>query len=260
MLIALDIGNNHVTIGGFDGDDIRFVASIATDRKQTGEEYACTLKNVLALHHADSLPVTGAAICSVVPGMAHTMARALRFLTDGPVLVVGTGGKTGLNLKIAEPRSLGTDRVATAVHASHTYPMPCVVVDLGTATTFTALDHTGALVGSAIAPGVQLSLTALNEHTAQLPTVGLDDVPQNVLGRNTAEALCIGAVYGTAAMIEGMTERYAAALGGTPTVVLTGGMAEVVRPYLRIPTIHAPTLALLGLADIWRRNHGREAK
>lgn len=260
MLIALDIGNNHVTIGGFDGDGIRFVASIATDRKQTGEEYACTLKNVLALYHADHLSITGAAICSVVPGMALILSQALRFLTDGPVLVVGTGIKTGLNLKIAEPRSLGADRVAVAVHASHSYPMPCVVVDLGTATTFTALDSTGALVGSAILPGVQLGLTALGEHTAQLPIVGLEDVPATVLGRNTAEALSIGAVYGAASMIEGMVARYAEALGGTPTVVLTGGMAEAVRPYLRVPTVHAPTLALLGLADIWRRNHGREAK
>lgn len=261
MLIALDIGNHHVTIGGFDGDDIRFVASIATDRKQTREEYACTLQNVLALYHAEDLPITGASICSVVPGMAYTLSRALGFLTDGPILVVGTSGvKTGLNLKISEPRTLGTDRVAAAVHASHTYPMPCVIVDLGTATTCTALDRQGALVGSAIAPGVQLFLTALNEHTAQLPTVGLYEVPAHVLGRTTAEALQIGAVHGTAAMIEGLIARYAEALGSQPTVVLTGGMAETVQPHLRMPTVHAPTLALFGLADIWRRNHGREAK
>ena len=261
MLIALDIGNHHVTIGGFDGDDMRFVASIATDRKQTGEEYACTLKNVLALYHAAQASITGASICSVVPGMAYTLSRALSFLTDGPILVVGTGGvKTGLNLKISEPRTLGTDRVAAAVHASRAYPMPCVIVDLGTATTFTALDGQGALVGSAIAPGVQLFLTALSEHTAQLPAVGLYEIPGSALGRTTAEALQIGAGPGTAALIEGMIARYAPALGGKPTVVLTGGMAETVQPYLSLSALHAPTLALWGLADIWRRNHGREAK
>ncbi len=138
--------------------------------------------------------------------------------------------------------------------------MPCVIVDLGTATTYTVLDQTGALVGSAIAAGVQLSLFALNEHTAQLPTVGLHEIPNHVLGKSTAEALCIGAVYGTAAMIDGMVSRYQEALEAQPTVVLTGGMASTVRPYLQTDTIHEPTLALRGLADIWHRNHGRNAK
>lgn len=260
MLIALDIGNNHVTIGGFDGDDIRFVAAIATDPKRTGEEYACLMQNVLALHHADKTPITGAAICSVVPDMADIMHNAVAFLTDGPILEVGAGVKTGLNIKITEPRTLGTDRVVTAVHASHAYPMPCVIVDLGTATTYTALDASGALVGSAITAGVRLSLSALNEHTAQLPTVGLREIPDHVLGKNTAEALCIGAVYGTAAMIDGLVSRYGQALGAQPTVVLTGGMAETIRPYLTTAAIHEPTLALRGLADIWHRNHGRNAK
>lgn len=261
MLIALDIGNNHVTIGGFDGADICFVAAIAANPKQTREEYACLIQNVLALYHADQTPITGAAICSVVPGMAHILHQAIAFLTDGPILEVGAGVKTGLNIKIAEPRTLGTDRVVTAVYASHTYKMPCVIVDLGTATTYTALDHTGALVGSAIAAGVQLSLSALNEHTAQLPTVGLSEVPSHVLGKSTAEALCIGAVYGTAAMIDGLICRYTDALGAVPTVVLTGGMADTIRPYLQTDTIHEPTLALRGLADIWHRNHGgRNAK
>lgn len=260
MLIALDIGNNHITIGGFEEEHIRFVAAIATNPKQTGAEYACLMQNVLALYHADQTPITGAAICSVVPGMADILHQAANFLTDGLILEVGAGVKTGLNIKIAEPRTLGTDRVVTAVYASHTYPMPCVIVDLGTATTYTVLDKTGALVGSAIAAGVRLSLSALNEHTAQLPTVGLSDVPPCVLGKSTAEALCIGAVYGTAAMIDGMVSRYQEALGTAPTVVLTGGMADTIRPYLRTHTIHEPTLALRGLADIWHRNQGRTVK
>ena len=142
-------------------------------QNRRGREYAYLMQNVLALYHADQTPITGAAICSVVPGMADILHQAANFLTDGLILEVGAGVKTGLNIKIAEPRTLGTDRVVTAVYASHTYPMPCVIVDLGTATTYTVLDKTGALVGSAIAAGVRLSLSALNEHTAQLPTVGL---------------------------------------------------------------------------------------
>ena len=260
MLIALDIGNNHVTIGGFDGDDIRFVAAIAADERQTGEQYACALKNVFALYGAEREPITGAALCSVVPGLTPIMQRALRFLTDGPILTVGAGVKTGLNIKIDQPRTLGADRVVTAVRASRTVPMPCVIVDLGTATTFTVLDQTGALVGSAIAAGVRLGLTSLKEYAAQLPSVGLETMPRSVLGKTTAEAMQVGAVYGAAAMIDGLIDRYAEALGQTPTVLLTGGMAHTVRPYLRTRTIHEPLLALRGLADIWYKNHGSDRK
>lgn len=262
MLIALDIGNNHVTIGGFDGDDIRFVAAIATDEKQTGEQYACALKDVFALYGAAGEPITGAALCSVVPGLTPVMQRALRFLTDQPVLTVGAGVKTGLNIKIDQPRTLGADRVATAVHAGRTAALPCVIVDLGTATTFTVLDGSGALVGSAIAAGVRISLAALKEHAAQLPSVGLETMPRSVLGRTTAEAMQVGAVYGAAALIDGLIDRYAEVLGEMPSVLLTGGMAQTVRPYLRTQTVHEPQLALRGLADIWYRNHGtdREAQ
>lgn len=258
MLIVLDIGNNHVTIGGFDGDDIRFVAAIATDEKQTGEQYACALRDVFALYGVDGVPITGVSLCSVVPGLTPVMQRAVRFLTDSSILTVGAGVKTGLNIKIDQPRTLGADRVAAAVHAVRVAPMPCVIVDLGTATTFTVLDESGALIGSAIAAGVQISLAALKSCAAQLPTVGLETVPRSPMGRTTAEAIQIGAVYGTAAMIDGMLARYAQALGQTPSVLLTGGMAERIAPCMQTTAVHEPLLALRGLADIWHRNHAAD--
>lgn len=254
MLIALDIGNSHISIGGFHGDDIFFVASMATDDRQTGEQYACGLKSIFTLHGVDSEPIEGAVLSSVVPSMIPIMQRALAFFSRCRVLTVGAGVKTGLNLRIDQPRTLGTDRVAAAVWASQTAALPCVIVDLGTAITFTALSMDGALVGSAIAPGLHISLHALGQAAAQLPEVRLDTPPKTVLGRATAEAMQIGSVYGTAAMIDGLLARFAKDLGAPPSVILTGSAVALIRPYLHTPANCDPQIVLRGLALIWQRN------
>ncbi len=254
MLIALDIGNSHVAIGGFHGDDILFVASMATDDRQSGEQYACGLKSIFALHGADSEPIEGAVLSSVVPSMIPVMRRALSFLSSCRVLTIGTGVKTGLNIKVDQPRTLGTDRVAAAVWASQTAALPCVIVDFGTAITFTALDANGALVGSAIAPGMHIALHALGHAAAQLPEVRLDTPPKTVLGRATTEAIQIGSVYGTAAMVDGLLARFAEELSAQPEVLLSGSSAALIQPYLRTPARLDPQLVLRGLALIWRRN------
>ncbi len=254
MLIALDIGNSHVTIGGFHGDGISFVASMATDERQTGEQYACGLKSIFALHGVGHEPIEGAVLSSVVPSMIPILHRALSFLTDCRVLTIGAGVKTGLNLKVDQPRTLGADRVAAAVWASQTAALPCVVVDLGTAITFTALDADGALIGSAIAPGLHIALHALGRAAAQLPEVRLDTPPKSVLGRATADAIQIGSVYGTAAMIDGLLARFAEELGAPPEVILSGSAAALIQPYLRTEARRDPQIVLKGLALIWQRN------
>lgn len=254
MLITLDIGNSHVSIGGFHGDDILFVASMATDDRQTGEQYACTLRSILALHGMEHQPIEGVVLSSVVPAMIPILQQAVAFLSDCRVLTVGVGVKTGLNIKSDQPRTLGTDRVAAAVWASHSAAMPCVVVDLGTALTFTALDAGGTLVGSAIAPGMYTALRAMSHAAAQLPEVRLDTPPKSVLGRTTADAIQIGSIYGTASMIDGMVTRFAEALGDTPTVLLSGSTVPLIQPYLRTPARWEPHIVLRGLALIWRRN------
>lgn len=254
MLLAIDIGNSHVLFGGFADGKQQFVASIATDTRQTGEQYACTIGNVLALHRVQASQITGVVFCAVVPAMVSTIQHALSFLTTAPVLNVGAGVKTGLNIRIDQPRTLGSDRVAQAVYAVRTQPMPCVIVDMGTATSFTALDKTGALVGSAITAGVGISLRALKEHAVQLPTVGLELSAHGVLGRNTADAIRAGVVYGAASMVEGMLDRFAEALGQPCTVLLTGGSATLVQPLLRTKTVYEPQVSLLGLAMIWEKN------
>ena len=254
MLITLDIGNSHVAIGGFHGDDILFVASMATDDRQTGEQYACTLRSIFALHGMEQQPIEGVVLSSVVPAMIPILQRAVGLLSGCRVLTVGAGVKTGLNIKSDQPRTLGTDRVAAAVWASHTASLPCVVVDLGTAITFTALDAKGTLAGSAIAPGMYIALRAMGHAAAQLPEVRLDTPPKSVLGRTTVDAIQIGSIYGTASMIDGMIARFADELGAVPGVLLSGSAVPLVQPYLRTKARWEPELVLRGLALIWRRN------
>ena len=247
MLIAVNAGNSRVLLGGYEEDGQVFSASIATEPKLTRDDYACKLQQVLLLYGVNVRRIHGGIVSSVVPSMVGVLEGALRLLGIRDVIEVSSGVKTGLNIRSEQPRQVGSDRVAAAVAARAKGKLPCVAVTLGTATTFTALDQSGALVGSAITAGVQLSLLALREQAAQLPAVAIDA---------TVDAMRVGAVYGAASLVDGMVERFAEALGETPYVVLTGELAPLVTPYLRIPFEYDESLVLDGLHLIWKKNRG----
>ena len=249
MLIAVNAGNSRVLLGGYEEDGQVFSASIATEPKLTRDDYACKLQQVLLLYGVNVRRIHGGIVSSVVPSMVGVLEGALRLLGIRDVIEVSSGVKTGLNIRSEQPRQVGSDRVAAAVAARAKGKLPCVAITLGTATTFTALDQSGALVGSAITAGVQLSLLALREQAAQLPAVAID-------ARNTVDAMRVGAVYGAASLVDGMVERFAEALGETPYVVLTGELAPLVTPYLRIPFEYDESLVLDGLHLIWKKNRG----
>ena len=255
MLIALDIGNSHVRFGGFCGDDMQFVASIATDSRLTGEQYACQLRDVLALYGVEPAQIDGVVFCSVAPAVTPNIQKAIRILNGQEPFGVASGVKTGLNLKIDQPRALGSDLVANAVWAVQRGKLPCVVVDLGTATTFTVLDRSGVLIGTAIAAGVRASLDTLKNMAAQLPSIRMEAPSRGVLGRNTVDAMKSGAVYGAAAMVDGMVHRIADALGEMRHVLLCGGTSEAVAPYLTIAAECDPCATLRGLVTVWHKNH-----
>lgn len=253
MLIALNIGNSHISFGGFNGDDLTFVASIATDEKQTGEQYACVVQSVFSLYGVDPKRIEGLVMSSVVPSVTPTIQAAFRLLCGCPILSIGSGVRTGLNIRMDQPRALGQDLVADAVCALNRGKLPCVVVDLGTAITFTVLNGAGVLVGTSIAAGMMVSLAALKQRAAQLPTVQ-PVAPDHVIGRNTITAMQSGAVYGAAAMIDGMIDRIAEELRERPDVLVTGGSAEAVLSLLRTPHTYVPHAALHGLRAIWQKN------
>ena len=256
MLIAVNAGNSRVLLGGYEEYGQVFSASIATEPKLTRDDYACKLQQVLLLYGVNVRRIHGGIVSSVVPSMVGVLEGALRLLGIRDVIEVSSGVKTGLNIRSEQPRQVGSDRVAAAVAARAKGKLSCVAITLGTATTFTALDGSGALVGSAITAGVQLSLLALREQAAQLPAVAIDAKAKGILARNTVDAMRVGAVYGAASLVDGMVERFAEALGETPYVVLTGELAPLVTPYLCIPFEYDESLVLDGLHLIWKKNRG----
>ena len=171
MLLTIDIGNTNVTLGAYDGDSLLFTARLATQTKNTDDEYAIAIKNILSLYLVDAEEIEDAIISSVVPSVASSISNAVSKLFHIVPLMLGPGVKTGLNIKIDNPAQLGADLVAGAVGALESYTMPCVVIDMGTASTVSVLDRNGTLRGGAIAAGVRLTLKALTENTAQLPSI-----------------------------------------------------------------------------------------
>jgi type III pantothenate kinase len=169
-------------------------------------------------------------------------------------VVLGPGTKSGMPIRYANPKEVGADRVANAVGAFDLYGGPCVVVDLGTATTFDAISKEGEYLGGAIAPGVAISLEALYAHAAALRAVELVE-PRTVIGQSTEEAIQSGVLYGFAAQVDGMCARFTTVLGPSSTVA-TGGLSSLIAPYTSSIQHVEPWLTLHGLRIVYERNGG----
>ena len=253
MILAVDIGNSNIVIGGIDGDDIRFEARLRTDATKTSDEYCIDLKMILDVYEVSNAEVEGMIVASVVPQVLNSVKTALKKLTGKNALVVGPGLKTGLNIKIENPAQTGADLVVGCVAALREHKPPLIVIDMGTATTMVVLDETGALVGGCICPGVKISLDALTDRTALLPGLQLDQ-PKKAIGRNTIDCMRSGIMMGNASMLDGMVQRMEEELGQKTTVVITGGIAKFIEPLCRTEMIYDKDLLLKGLAMLYREN------
>ena len=254
MLLAIDIGNTNITLGLFEDSILRMTGRIATDSKKTSDQYAIEIKDILTLHGEDVSEIEDCIICSVAPVVGSAVSAAVALLCDTVPLMLGPGIKTGLNIKIDNPAQLGADLAAGAVGALAEYTMPCIIIDMGTATTVSVLDKTGSFLGGAIAAGMKLTLSALASGTAALPSLSVG-VPKSVIGHNTADCMQSGIVYGTAAMLDGMIERIEDELGEPATVVATGGLAREVITYCKKDIIYNENLLLDGLRHIYEKNN-----
>ena len=253
MILAVDIGNSNIVVGGMEGRNIVFEARVRTDATKTSDEYCIDLKNILDIYGVDRGSVEGAIIASVVPQVLNSIKTAVKKLTGKNSLVVGPGLKTGLNIKIENPSQTGADLVVGAVAALREHKPPMIVIDMGTATTMMVLDETGAFIGGSISPGVRISQEALTNGTALLPGLQLD-APRKVIGRNTIDCMRSGIMLAHACMIDGMVERMEAELGYKTTVVATGGIAKFVLPMCRTSILYDKDLLLKGLAALYAEN------
>lgn len=253
MLIAIDIGNTNIVIGGIQGDAIQFEARIATDRIKTSDQYGVEIKNILALFGVKPCDVDDCIISSVVPPVFNSVRTGLVKLIGKEPMVVGPGLKTGLNIKMDTPSQVGSDRIVIAVAALAEFEPPLTLLDLGTATTIEVVGKGSTYLGGCIIPGVRVSLEALTSRTAQLPGIRLDK-PKKVIGKNTIDCMRSGIMYGTAAMLDGMLDRVEEELGYPTTVVATGGMAPFVVPLCRREIRVDRDLLLKGLNIIYKKN------
>lgn len=255
MLLAIDVGNTNLTIGLFDNEKLTFLARLATDAKRTAEQYAVEISQTAELEKKSMKDVNGAIISSVVPELTSEIKRAVFILTGIIPKVLGPGLKNGLNIKIDNPSQLGADLVAGAVAAVNMYPMPCLVMDLGTATKISVLDKNGVYRGCTISAGVGISLNALARSASQLPTVELDVEKCHAYGTNTITSMQAGIILGTASMLDGLCDRIEDALGEEiKTVVATGGLSHGITKHCRRSLICEPNLILEGLRIIYNKN------
>ena len=222
MILAIDTGNTNIVLGCIENRKIRAVARMATDVNKTDYEYAVGMKNVLAFAGFQPESFEGAILSNVVWPLTSTLCRAVKLLTGLDTLVVGKGLKTGLDIRLDDPGQIGADLVVGAVAALHLHRPPLIVIDMGTATTISAVDAQGRFAGGAIVPGLRLSMESLSGNTSQLPRVSLD-APAKCIGTNTVACMQSGAIYGSAALLDGMIERMETELGAPAAVIATGG-------------------------------------
>lgn len=253
MLLTIDIGNTNITLGGYMGEELMFISRLATDIRMTADQYALQIKDIVTLRGCDWGDIEDAIISSVVPIVGSAISRAIEFITGKAPMVLGPGVKTGLNIKIDNPAQLGADLAAGAVGAMGKYPTPCVIIDMGTATTLSVLDKEGAFVGGAIAAGIRSTLDALSTNTAQLPFINLQ-APDSVVGTNTVSSMQSGLILGAAAMLDGMIDRIEEEIGELASVIATGGLAEMVVENCRREIVIDNNLLLDGLYKIYKKN------
>ncbi|HYM16292.1 MAG TPA: type III pantothenate kinase [Dehalococcoidia bacterium] len=258
MLLALDVGNTNVTIGIFEGEQIRATWRIATDLERLADEYAVTILGLLRTEEIEPRAITKAIMASVVPDLAPVFERLCHRYFGVEPLVVDTGTRTGVRIVYDNPREVGADRIVDVVAALHLYgPPPLIIVDFGTATVFDAVSAEGVYLGGAIAPGIGIASEALFERAAKLYRVELER-PKHAIGKNTVAAIQSGTLFGYVGLIEGMVARFKRELGGHARVIATGGWAERLAAEARIFDAVDENLTLTGLRLIYDMNVRRD--
>lgn len=254
MLLTVDVGNSNTVIGVFDGDELTHHWRVSTQTASTPDEVALVLRGLLDFAQV-SFPddITGVSIASVVPTVTEIHREMVTRYLDVDPVIVAPGVRSGLSLRVENPREIGADRIVNAVAALEFYGAPAIVVDFGTATSFDAVDRDGNFVGGAIAPGVGVSSDALVDHAAQLPKVETV-MPQTAIGRSTITALHSGIVYGFAGQVDAIVDRISAELGPGVATVATGGLAPAILAACETIDHHDPWLTLKGLRVVWERN------
>lgn len=253
MILVIDIGNTNIVEGCVEGENILFRERLSTAHRATRLEYSVLLKTAFDMYDIDYRDIEGAIISSVVPSVTNIVKEAIERLCGISAMVVGPGLKTGISIVIDNPAQLGSDLVVDAVAGIEEYPLPQIIVDVGTATTVSVINKQKQFLGGAILPGVAVSHDALIGRTSQLPKVAFEK-PKKIIGSNTIDSIKSGILYGNAGAIEGIVDRFESELGEKCTVIATGGLARVIVPLCKRDIIVDEDLLLKGLMLIYEKN------
>ena len=253
MILALDMGNTNIVIGCIDSQKTYFVERVTTDHAKTGTEYAINIKNIREIHQIDPSEIEGAIMSSVVPPLNAAISSAVKKILGYHPMLVGAGIKTGMNIIMDNPKTVGSDMIVDAVAAIREYPGPIIIIDMGTATTMSVVDKSGNYIGGIIYPGLRVSLDSLSSKTAQLPSISLD-IPKRVIGKNTIDCMRSGIMYGNAGMIDGILDHMEEELGEPATIIATGGLSRFVVPLCRHKILYDDALLLKGLMILYEKN------
>lgn len=262
MLLAIDAGNTNVVFALVEpakGDGPASIVArwrIATDARRTADEYAVWLHQLLSLEGHDMTDVDAVIIATVVPRALHNLeVLATKYFKVDPMIAGEGKAAWGIALDVAEPESVGADRVVNVIAAHALADGDLIVIDFGTATTFDVVDYQGTYKGGIIAPGINLSLDALVSAAAKLPRIAIE-APDNpsVIGRTTEDQMHIGVFWGYVSMMEGLVQRMRAEIGRPVKIVATGGLAVLFDRHTGLFDIIAPDLTIDGLAMIYSRS------
>ena len=253
MLLAIDIGNTNINLGVFKGEELRATWHMATGIHRVADEYAALLLTLMHHHNLKVSDIKEVAMCSVVPPLIATFGEFIQHYFHTSPLVVGAGVKTGVSIRMDNPREVGADRIVNAAAAHHLYGGPVIITDLGTATTFDTVSKEGDYIGGAIAPGITTATEALYTRAAMLPRVELTR-PKHAIGTSTISAMQSGLIFGYVGLVEGIVTRIQRELKEKALVVATGGYAKLIAKETTVIDEVNPNLTLVGLRLIHQMN------
>ena len=254
MIMTMDVGNTNVKFGIFDGDKMVESFRVSTDTRKTGDEYGAIIATLLRRTGLKFSDINGIIMSSVSPALNYTLEHMCKYYIGVEPIVVEPGVKTGINIKYDNPKELGADRIVNAVGALKKYGGPCIVVDFGTATSFSVIDEKGNFLGGAICPGIKTSTDALVQNAAKLHKIEFEK-PNHVISKSTVSNMQSGIIYGFIGMVDNIVRLMKKELNKDAKVVATGGLAELMKNSdKKVIDVIDRNLTLFGLKTIYELN------
>jgi type III pantothenate kinase len=253
MMLVADIGNTSINIGIYDGECLSANWNVQSSIQRLPDEYAALLLELMGQRGLAASDITEMAVCSVVPTLTQTFVELSTRYFKAEALVVAAGVKTGVRIRMDNPREVGADRIANAAAAHHLYRRAVIVVDMGTATTFDVISREGDYLGGAIAPGIAIAAESMFYKTAMLPRIEFSQA-KKAIGTDTISAMQSGLLFGYVGLVEGLVARIKAEMSEPPLVVATGGYARLMMSHTKVIDEINPELTLTGIRLIYSMN------